>query len=1005
MYKRVIAMVLAIIMMMPTLAIYGEISPEIPVPELRGIGVGDENATEVNAYSKGYAAYVNAYFLDAQKTTYTRDIGRMAALGIIKKNGSMNYNADTPITKQDLVEALVRMSGREAQVMQGVLAQSAGMGEAAVANLVRQAYVTDATNQNIITQAESIGLSQPVNKETAAVWIARMLNLQPTLANADNVYSFGDWSTITPSNRGLIETLVSDKVMSVDNDGNFNPNRTISRGEVAFILNSTLEKMFAPLGITSNVGLIIGEKASDTQETGNLVKERRLLVRNMNGTLTTIVTKENTANNARNDVVTLKNDIVSTSKELKTGDQIEYLTRNNEVIFAEVYTDGSIAEQIKRQNDNGDNTNIYYGYISKKINEQKTENGNVYDVDRLRTTIYNGLVFDLVVEDNLTTGIRNDIIVYKDGKIGGVDLLKEKDVVEMLVKDEKNIVYVRVTEPSQAVVKGTLRFIESNDKTGTSMITVFTYDDKIKKYEATNYASVVINHEIKDIKDLKYGQDIVLDITNGYVTKISGETFIKPGHIDEYSKMRMGTVTRIDNLGNLKVKFSDNTYQTYKVPDGTPILKGGNNISSAAIREGDSVKLYFSDIYTNTAAKVEIEGKETMIKSIYRGLISDVNIYRKEITIVEPTVLSNAQWKNIDNTYSKTFTINEDADIYVRGKETPLAELDTIYKNKTVYLAIRDDYSKEQAMQISVAVGGEYFATDRIEDIDKVIGNLELFDNNRNVVFNEGTMIIKNSKLVDATALDERDDVLVVSDYYRGQNNANVIRITSDAEKIFDNIYIGAVEKVYSGTFTLQNYASISGNEWDAVKQTESAPFAYFNDLTIKNITDKKAHKTLTANQFFHGGYSKSENAVSNPGALNYRRYYTFFVTNEERHVKGMNIRHMGLLDGQNLDNTLKTEADIQKELDKRLANLRLSRGVVAGFNDTFKRIEITDSHDWAEDFGRWNANKGNTSVEYRDTIIMRDGQRIEREDVKLGDYLYILRDDEDALVIFVEDN
>lgn len=1004
MYKQKIALLLVLVMILSSFSAFAEIPPEIPVPELTGMGVDDTNSTEIDAYIKGYAAYVNAYFIDAQKTTYSRDIGRMGALGIIQKNGSMDYYADKAITKQDLVEALVRMSGREAQVMQGVINQAAGMGDAAVANLTRQAYVDDAIAQGLITVDESIGLNQPVNKETAAVWIGRMLNLQPTLQNTDNIYSFGDWPTITPSNRGLIETMVTEQVMAVDNDGNFNPKREITKGEVAFILNSSLERMFGPLGITSNVGLVIGEKSSDVQETGNLIKEKRYVVRNMDGTLSTIVTKHNQGTNAKNDVVVFKNGIVGTSKSLKTGDQIEYLIRNNEVVFAEVFDDGSIQEQIKRQSDDATGTNIYYGYISKKIKEEKNENGSYYKVDRLRTTIYNGLVFDIVVDNNLTTGVKNDIIVYKDGKVGGVDLLEEKDVVELLVKDEKNIIYVKVTEPTQGQMSGTVRFVTTDDQ-GTSIVTIFDYDDQIKKYEVTNYAEILINQEIADISDLKYGQDVVLSITNGYVTKITGETFVNPGFIPDYSKMRSGVVSYVNDYGDVRVKYEDGTLKTISVKDNATVLKGGNVIAVGAIREGDHVKIYFNDIYSDEASLIEVEGKEQLIQTVYRGYIKDVNIYRGEITIVEPAVLNNAQWNTDKQPYSKTFQLDEDMPMYVRGEKITITDLAKLYKSKPVYLAIRDDYSVEKVMQVSVAIGGEHFAVDRVESIDKVIENFELKDNNSNVVFNEGTIFLKNSRLVDASNLDEDDDVIVVSDYYRGQDSANIVRITSDAEKIFDNIYIGAIENVYGYAFNLRNHATISGNEWGHVTESTSGMFYYFNNLDVVDITDKTDFKVLPSYNFYHGGYSRLENKNSTSVGLDYYRYYTYFVTDSNRKVIGMNIRHKGLLDKQNIDQTKSKESDIKTELDKRLKGLVLTRGSIVGFNDTFKRIDITDSHDWAEDYGRWNANRGNSAVEYRDAIIIKNDQRIEREDLKEGDYIYVLRDDEDALVIFVEEN
>lgn len=1000
--KKILVLILAILTLIAAVN-FAEVPAEIPVPELRGMAVDDTDAIELDAYIKGYALLVNAYYSDAQRMMYSRDIARMGALNVIKKESGMEFLPEEFIIKQDLIEALVRLSGQEATVVQNVMNNAVGMSDAAVERMKEDEYRVQAIALGFMTADEEIGLRDPVTKEQAALWLAKVLGLAETFQSADNVHSFGDWRDITPSSRAYIETLVTEAYMAVDNDGNFNPKRNITKGEMAYILNNAVSTMYGTLGVEAQVGLIIGEKSSTVQETGNTINERRLIVRNMDGTVTTILTSKNLGTKQRQEFVTLKNDIASLSNMIKPGDQVEYLIQNGQVIYMEVYNDGSIKEQIKRESDDADNLNIYYGYINKRISEEKWEDGSYLDIDRLRTTIYNGLVFDIVVEDNQTTGIRNDIIVYKDDKIGGVDLLEEGDVVELLVKDEKNIVYVKVSDPTQGQVSGTVRFVDTDQETGMTMLTIFDYDDKIKKYEVTSYADIVINHELAQVSDLKYGQDVTLNITNGYVTKISGETFINPGFIPDYSKMRNGSVVKVTEYGDLKVKYESGSYETIEVPTNTTIIKGGNIISIHALQEGDQVKLYFNDIYSSVTSLIEVEGKEQLIQNIYRGLVQDVNVYRNELTIVEPAVLNNAQWKNDEELYSKTFDVPDDVGIYVRGEKIDLTELSKLYRQKPVYIAIKDAYSTEEVVQISVAIGGEHFASDRIEDVDKVIGNFELQDNNANVVFNEGTIFVKNSKLVDASVIDQWDDVIVVSDYYRGQDNANIVRITSDAERIFDNIHIGAIEDVYGYAFSLRNYATISGNQWSDVNRSKSALFFYFNELDIKDITDKRNHKTLSSYEFYHGGYSREENENPSTAGLDYLRYYTFFVTDDDRKVVGMNIRQMGLLDNQNLDLLSDDEEEIKEKLDVRLANLVLTRGSIASFDDDWQRIEITDSHDWAEDFGRWNANRANSSVEYRDTIFVKNGERIEREDLNLGDYIYVLRDDEDALVVIVE--
>lgn len=1000
--KRIVSLLLIFIIVFNGLA-FANVPAEIPVPELRGMDMNSEEAEEIEAYDKGYSNYINAYYLDAQKMTYTRDIARMAALGIFVKDSGIYFEPEKMVTRQELIEYLVRISGNDAAVLQNASNQGADMNQTAYDRILKQAYVDQAIASGIITNNEVIALNDPVTKEQTALWIARMLGVQETFQNQDNLYAFGDWQDVTPSSRGFIETLVSQRVMDVDNDGNFNPNREITKGEIAYILNNTAVEMYDAMGITSNYGLVIGRKDEEIQESTFTVDEQRYVIRNMDGTLATLVSRQNSKTKARNEFVLLRNNILMLSNKLQAGDQIEYLVRNGQVVYVETYTDGSIKEQIKRENEDNANTNIYYGYINQRISEEKWEDGQYLGVERLRTTIYNGLVFDIVVEEDFNTGIKNDIIVYKDNTIGGVSLLEAGDVVEILVQDEKDIIYVKVSDPTSGQVSGTVRYVDTDFETGVTMLTVFDYDDNIKKYEVASYASIEINHEQALISDLKYGQDVRLTITNGYVTKITGETFLNPGFIPDYSKMRFGNVSYVTPLGNIVVKYDNGKTETIEIPDTTTIIKGGNIISSQAMQEGDAVKIYFNDIYSNVASLIEVEGKEQLIQNLYRGLVQDVNLYRNELTIVEPAVLNNAQWKNDEEMYAKTFTIGDDVGIYVRGELIDLETLSKLYRQKPVYLAVKDDYSQESVVQVSVAVGGEHFSVDRVEDIDKVVGNMELQDNNSNIVFNEGTIFIKNSKIVDASNLDQWDDVIVVSDYYKGQDNANIVRITSDAERIFDNIHIGAIEDVYGYSLTLRNYATISGNQWSDVNRSQSAMFFYFNELDIVDITNKLDFKTLSSYEFYHGGYSREENKNETASGLDYYRYYTYFVTDDDRTVIGMNIRHYGLLDGQNIDMLTTDENDIKDKIDVRLQAMVLTRGTVVSKDDTWTRIEMTDTHDWAEDFGRWNANRGNSSVEYRDAIIVKNNQRITIDDINAGDYIYVLRDDEDALVIFVE--
>lgn len=997
-------MLIVIAMLLGMFSGFADIPIEIPVAELRGMTIDNEESQALPAYDKGYPLYLNTHFMDTQNMIYSADIARLGAVGVIKKFNDLFYHPEDQMSREDYLHHLVRLLGQEGQINQNIQTQGAGLNQVTIDRITKEEYLNAAINSGILTAAESRNLLEPITKEEAAIWLAKALNLQPTYANAENVYSFGDWKEILPEARGYIETLISEQIIYVDNDGNFNPQRILTRGEVANTLNGAVERQYANLNITEQVGLLIGKSSESETITGGTIKREIFTIRNLDGTLTTVTASKNTKTGARNEFVVFRNGTVHTSSSLEIGDQISYLERDGMVFYADILKDGSVQEQIKKMNEEGVNGTLYYGLINERITEEQWSGKDFIEVDRLRTSTYNGLIFDIVVEENFTTNIKNDIMVYKNSRIGGVDLLVPGDVIEMLVQDEKNIIYVKVNPPTNAQISGTVRFVETDPETGITMLTVFDYEDNIKKYELAPYAQILINNEVTEASDLKYGQDIRLWVTNGYVVKVQGETFLNPGFIPDYSKMKTGTITQVYSDNSIKVKHESGGYSTFELEDYTTILKGGNIVSLYSLYEGDKVKLYFNDIYSDDISLIEVEGKEQDIKDVYRGVVKSVNIYRDELTIIEPATLNNAQWKTDDYNYTKTFSVQDNINIYVRGEKIDLETLGKVYKDHPVYIAVRDDYSKESVIQVSVAVGGEHFAVDRVTQLDKVVGQLEMLDNNRNVTFNEGTIFIKNSKIVDATAINNFDDVILVSDYYRGQNHANVVQITSNAERFLDRIHIGAVENVYGYAFTLRNYSSLSGNEWSDVNPSTSALFYYFNGLEIVDITDKRQFNVLSSYEFYHGAYSKTENRNETDLGLDYYRYYTFFVTGDDRKVIGMNIRHNGLVDGQNIDMLKSHESDVKKDLDLTIQAMVLTRGTITGFNHDWQRVELTDSHDWAEDFGRWNANRGNTSVEYRDTIIIKNEKRIDIDDLKLGDYVYVLRDDEDALVILVEE-
>jgi hypothetical protein len=158
----------------------------------------------------------------------------------------------------------------------------------------------------------------------------------------------------------------------------------------------------------------------------------------------------------------------------------------------------------------------------------------------------------------------------------------------------------------------------------------------------------------------------------------------------------------------------------------------------------------------------------------------------------------------------------------------------------------------------------------------------------------------------------------------------------------------------------------------------------------------------------FNGSYSKWDNVDKNytkkSKGLQFDRYYAFAVVNEaDSSILSLHVRHKGLLNNQNIDDNLFDEEDIATTLEETFDKAILSRGMVVSNDETWDRLEITDAHDWTDYTGQWTANRANIYIQYTDAIFIKNNDVKTINDVQNGDYIYIMRISEDALVIFIE--
>jgi hypothetical protein len=117
-----------------------------------------------------------------------------------------------------------------------------------------------------------------------------------------------------------------------------------------------------------------------------------------------------------------------------------------------------------------------------------------------------------------------------------------------------------------------------------------------------------------------------------------------------------------------------------------------------------------------------------------------------------------------------------------------------------------------------------------------------------------------------------------------------------------------------------------------------------------------------------------------------------------------MNMRHKGLIEGQNIDDDLTDRDDIADELDDTLEDMYLTRGIIDEIDETWERIRLTDSNNWFSSVAEWRNNSVDTYVEYPNAMVIKENDVIDIDDLEIGDSISVLRSNEKALVIFVDE-
>jgi hypothetical protein len=194
---------------------------------------------------------------------------------------------------------------------------------------------------------------------------------------------------------------------------------------------------------------------------------------------------------------------------------------------------------------------------------------------------------------------------------------------------------------------------------------------------------------------------------------------------------------------------------------------------------------------------------------------------------------------------------------------------------------------------------------------------------------------------------------------------------------------VGRLNEIRSDEFDVNYYSLLEENEWDTLSsRSKDKTFRYDNDTEMIDVTN--GYQELDPDDFFHGDYADDSSSKSDDD------YYVYIIADDE-YARAVRIRKGGIIS---------TEDEISNSI---LEELRISRGEVKSLDLLLSYIELKNGQNWSDFYNEWQPADSDLYINTDRAVIYKRGRVAGIEDLKAGDVLYIIRDDNRGIIILVQ--
>lgn len=346
------------------------------------------------------------------------------------------------------------------------------------------------------------------------------------------------------------------------------------------------------------------------------------------------------------------------------------------------------------------------------------------------------------------------------------------------------------------------------------------------------YASLFVNSTPTSIGAFKEGMWVEATVDLRNVKELNGFSYIEQGNANAIGENLTGTINKIDSRGQfISINVKDRKSASFYLDSQTQIFKDNKLVDLSVLYEGDRVKLKLADYDSTTLSSIEIIAEGIKVEQLYKGTVQQIDAKQKKLVVKDEKVFQNWNWQPNGKLSSKPFTAK--TPIYVGNKKIDSSQLRNYINNEVYYVTIKQS-GQEVVQKMIIKQTNERNLHESLTSVDTSTQKIRL-SRTGNIPYHNGTIIIRNGRLVDASALSQSGDAYVITNGVTTHQYANIIHITNDGfqSPSLSNheVYFGQISSVGSYKVTLTNASRLSNNYWYSTGFTN---LSFSNDTNVE---------------------------------------------------------------------------------------------------------------------------------------------------------------------------